>query len=334
MISEIIDDATLDWLLEKSNPSVRYFTQTKLLGLDVAHPEVVETKKEIMTIGLVPKILDKQLDAGNWGTENNFYLEKYKGTVWQLIVLAELGADPNDKRIRKACEFILSHSWDPIGYGFSVSYGSKERGGRHSEVIPCLTGNMIFSLIKLGFLTDDRVQKGIDWICTFQRCDDGASGVPKTEPYERFEGCWGAHTCHMGVAKALKALTAIPLDSRTEVVNRKIQELMEFMLIHHIFKKSHHLEQVSKPGWLKFGFPLMYQSDALEVLEILTDLDCRDDRLQETLDQVRSKQQSDRRWKLENTYNGRLLYNVEEKGENSKWVTLRAVNCLQKFNKQ
>jgi len=334
MISEMIDDATLNWLIEKSNPSVRFFTQTRLLGYGADHPEVVESKKEIMTTGLVPKILDQQQESGYWGEENRFYLDKYRGTVWQLILLAELGADPNDERIKKACEFILAHSFDRSGHGFSVHGSSKEQGGRHSEVIPCLTGNMVFSLIKLGFIDDERVQKSIDWICNYQRCDDGVAGVPKTWPYDRFLGCWGKHTCLMGVAKALKALAVVPMEFRSEKVNFKIQELTEFMLIHHIYKKSHDLEHVSKPGWLKFGFPLMYQSDALEMLEILTDLGCKDLRMQDAIEKVRMKQNPEHRWRLENSYNGRMLFNVEVKGENSKWVTLRALNVLNKFKNE
>ena len=36
------------------------------------------------------------------------------------------------------------------------------------------------------------------------------------------------------------------------------------MLLHHIYRRSHDTAKTSKPGWLKFGFPLMYQTEALE----------------------------------------------------------------------
>ncbi len=74
------------------------------------------------------------------------------------MILAELGADGNDDRIRKACEFILTHSQDFESGGFAYSTSVKKGGGRHSEVIPCLTGNMVWSLIRLGYLTDPRCQ--------------------------------------------------------------------------------------------------------------------------------------------------------------------------------
>ena len=327
-VSNIIDDATLNWLLEKNNPSVRYYALTKLLGYSSNNDEVIEAKNEIMISGLVPQILKQQHEAGNWGNEKKFYLEKYSGTVWQLIILAELSADPSDERIKKACNFILDNSQDKESFGFSINSSGNEKGGRHSEVIPCLTGNMVFSLIKLGFLNDDRVQKAIQWICKYQRTDDGEENIPQGWPYERFEICWGKHTCHMGVVKSLKALAAIPEEKRTDIVKNKISELVEYVLMHHIYKKSHNLEKVSKPGWLKLGFPLMYQSDVLEILYILADLGSRDNRMESAIEKVNAKQNTTKRWKLENTYNGKMLYDIEEKGESSKWVTLRAVDVL------
>ena len=200
--------------MEKNNPSVRYYALTKLLGYSSNNDEVIEAKNEIMISGLVPQILKQQHEAGNWGNEKKFYLEKYSGTVWQLIILAELSADPSDERIKKACNFILDNSQDKESFGFSINSSGNEKGGRHSEVIPCLTGNMVFSLIKLGFLNDDRVQKAIQWICKYQRTDDGEENIPQGWPYERFEICWGKHTCHMGVVKSLKALAAIPEEKR------------------------------------------------------------------------------------------------------------------------
>ena len=109
-----------DWLLERDNPSVRCFTLTDILELSERDPEVMKAKREIMKVGVVPRILSKQKNAGNWEAPENFYIRsKYKGTVWQLIILAELGADGKDERIRKACEFILENSQDLVSGGFS-----------------------------------------------------------------------------------------------------------------------------------------------------------------------------------------------------------------------
>jgi hypothetical protein len=321
-----------DWLLEEENPSVRYFTLTGILEKPRDSAEVTEAKRAIMETGVVPKILSKMNSGGYWETPQTLYTAKYKGTVWQLIILAELGADPADSRVRSACEFILENSQNRESGGFSMMRAERMGGGRESGVIPCLTGNMVFSLIKLGYFGDLRVQAGVDWITKFQRFDDAeGEGTPKGGSYDRLVMCFGKHSCHMGAAKALKALAAIPESQRNAKVRDTILAGAEYFLKHHIYKKSHDLTKVSKLGWMKFGFPLMYQDDALEVLGILSQLGYRDERMQEAVDLVVSKQNEQGKWKLENTFNGRFQTNIERKGENSKWVTLKALSALKGY---
>ena len=86
-----------------------------------------------------------------------------------------------------------------------------------------------------------------------------------------------------------------------------------------------------KAGWKRFGFPLFYQSDVLEVLDILTRLGVRDDRIQTAVDLVLGAQQPDGRWLLENTFNGKMWVDIEEKGRVSKWITLRALRILRRL---
>ncbi len=198
------------WLLAADEPALRFATLTGLLGEPPGAPEVETARRAIMTEGAVPRVLAAQGDDGHWGGPGRFYNDKYRGTVWQLIVLAELGADPADERVRAACEAILCDSQEPESGGFSFECSKKRGGGLPSGVVPCLTGNMVFSLIRLGLLDDPRVRRGIDWVTTRQRFDDGEGEAPTGGPYDRYTMCWGTHTCHMGVVKALKGLAEIP----------------------------------------------------------------------------------------------------------------------------
>jgi hypothetical protein len=75
----------------------------------------------------------------------------------------------------------------------------------------------------------------------------------------------------------------------------------------------------------------MYQTDVLEILGILTSLGCKDERMQEAVDLVLSKQDDKGMWKLENTFNGRFQTSIEQKGDSSKWVTLNALKALKNF---
>jgi hypothetical protein len=329
---ENVSDDAINWLLEEENPSVKYFTLVDLLGKTIDDREVTTAKKQIMNKGIIPKVLEKQKPGGYWGIQDDFYVRsKYKGTVWNLIILAELGADGNDSRIRKTCEFILKKSQDPISGGFSVQSTSKD-GGLPSKVIPCLTGNMVWGLTRLGYLDDPRVQKGIQWITRYQRFDDGEQILPKNWSYKSQKACFSKHSCHMGVVKTLKALAEIPYNRRNPDVKNTIKKAVNYLLIHHIFKRSRDLSKKSKPGWLRLGFPQMYQTDILEILDILTKLHIKDERMQDAIDIIISKKDEQGRWVLENTYNGKFITNIESKGKPSKWITLKALQVLKRHN--
>jgi hypothetical protein len=126
----------------------------------------------------------------------------------------------------------------------------------------------------------------------------------------------------MGVVKGLKALAEVPVEKRTPQINTKIAELAEFLLRHHLFKRSRNLGMVANERWTRFGFPRFWATDALEMLGILVKLGYRDARMQDAIDLVRSKQDENGRWRQEyDYYNGRMLVRFEKAGEESKRVT-------------
>lgn len=318
----------IEWLLEEENPSVRFFALTDILDRPRSDSEVIRAKQKIMKSGVVPKILSEQTEDGYWEGAEDFYLRtKYRGTVWQMIILAELGADGNDQRIQKTCEFVITMSQDRASGGFAYR-GTEKGGGFPSAVIPCLTGNMIWSLIRFGYLDDPRVRKGIDWIAHYTRYDDGVDCKPKGWPFEKREPCWGKHTCFLTIVKALKAFVEVPAARRSQKIQRVIDQGAEFLLKHHLFRRSHNLDSLAKPKWIKLGFPSMWDTDILEMLNILTKLGFWERRMEEALDLVLSKQDGHGRWILENTYNGRFRVNIEQKDKPSKWVTLNALRAI------
>jgi hypothetical protein len=321
----------IPWLLENDNPSVQHLAFKKLLEIPSFHPEILASRHKIMNTGVIPKILAKQSRDGYWEKGEDFYVRsKYKGSVWSFILLAELLADPEDPRIQKACDFILEWSQDRKSGGFAYQ-GSRKEGGYHSGVLPCLTGNMTWCLIRFGRLDDSRVRRAINWITTYQRFDDRCSRAPEGWPYDRLEQCWGKHTCFSGVVKGLKACAEIPLRRRTKNIRVFIQNATEFLLKHRVYKRSHDLDRVVKPKWTKLGFPWMWDTDVLEMSLILTGLGIREERMRDAMELILSKQQEQGKWLLENSYNGRFQANIETKGKPSKWVTLNALRVLKGY---
>jgi hypothetical protein len=100
------------WLREEDrvNPAVRYMTLRDLYELPQDNSELVKAAQAVMKSGPVPVILEAQDDDGFWVNSGPGYNPKYRSTVWSLIALAQLGASPDDPRVRRGCEYYLEHA--------------------------------------------------------------------------------------------------------------------------------------------------------------------------------------------------------------------------------
>jgi hypothetical protein len=81
--------------------------------------------------------------------------------------------------------------------------------------------------------------------------------------------------------------------------------------------------------WFALGFPLSYWSDVLETLSVLVALGYgRDPRLADAACWLLGKQDAQGRWTLEHGLNGKMWADIEQQGQPSKWVTLRALRVV------
>ena len=109
------DDVT-DWLLDPSQPAVRYRALLDLLDKPKASKDVEKARREIPKRGWAAEILSKQAADGTWEWEarKSLYVPKYISTTWNLIVLADLGMTANNQGVRRACELFLMTTRGPM----------------------------------------------------------------------------------------------------------------------------------------------------------------------------------------------------------------------------
>lgn len=110
----------LDWLLGSEDPAVRHLALRQLLDREADDPDVTASRRLAMAADPIAAILAAQETEGYWEKPGPGYATKYRGTVWQLIFLDQLGADPEDQRVGRAREYVLSHSQAENG-GFGAS---------------------------------------------------------------------------------------------------------------------------------------------------------------------------------------------------------------------
>lgn len=325
----------LAWLLEEdaSNPGPRYFALTELLGKAAGDDEVVDAKKAVMALGPVPEILRHQDPAGYWAEPAPAYGPKYRGTLWQVTFLAQLGADGSDERVQAGGEYVLDR--------YATEQGGLSASGLRSGLIHCLQGNLVAALIDLGFLGDARLDRAIDWLARSITGEGIAPSTDKLAPvrYLRsgnsgpgFPCSANDHLpCAWGAVKAVLALSKIPPEERTPSVQAALEVGAEFLLSRDPAVADYPMGYATKPNlsWFRFGYPIGYVTDVLQNLEVITALGYgADPRLEAALEMVLAKQRPDGRWKMEYTYNGKTWVDIEEKGGPSKWVTLRALRVL------
>ena len=103
----------------------------------------------------------------------------------------------------------------------------------------------------------------------------------------------------------------------------------EYLLERKLFRRKSTGEVVN-PSWLQFSFPNRWHYDVLRALEYFRSVgDGPDPRLDEAINLLRAKRQPDGTWLLENTYPGKVHFELED-GDNrsSRWNTLRALRVL------
>jgi hypothetical protein len=275
-----------------------------------------------MTSGPVPVILDAQHPEGYWQQPGGGYT-KYQGTVWQIMMLNELGADPSDARVRRGCEYVLSHS-HAAGSGFAYNKKPVPSG-----VLHCLNGNLLHALIGLGHLEDSRIQQALEWQANAITGEEPIQYYQSTTSGPDFACAINGHLpCGWGATKAVKGLIAVPPEHRTPAIRRALERGAKFLLSYDLAKAEYPYEGKISPHWFKLGFPLSYWSDILETLSVLVELGYRNDsRLAGAFRWLLDRQDAQGRWKLQNSL-GKMWAPIEQKGKPSKWITLRALRVL------
>jgi len=312
----------LPWLLEPDNPSVRYFALRDLLDRPETDAELRAARAAIMDSEPVRAILAARHADGYWVKPSPGYSPKYTSTVWQIIILADLGADAAHPAIRQSCEYVLTHAQARSG-GFSHTASP-------SHVVHCLNGNLTYALLTLGLpWHDERVQQALDWQAG-AILGENATFYPSgtTGPGFACVANWKL-PCAWGAVKALKAFGLLPSEARTPRIERAIDAGVEFMFSRDLARADYPYQDRISSNWFKFGYPLSYTSDILEALEVLAGLGhARDPRLATAIEFVLSKQDAQGRCKLEHTLNGKMWVDIEQRGKPSRWVTLRALRVL------
>lgn len=327
-----LSENALQWLLEVDTPGVRYLTLRDLLDCSPDDPELRAARLAAHTEGPIAAILAQMDETGYWVEPGPGYNPKYRSTVWSIMMLAQSGASAaQDERIARACAYVLDHALTVTGQ-FSGS-------GAPSGTADCLQGSLCAALIDLGY-RDSRLDTAFEWMAR-SVTGDGVAPVGERRAEIRYYAgkcgpvfACGANNklpCAWGAAKVMLAFSKWPVERRTPLIERAIQQGVDFLFSTDPSTAAYPNGWSDKPSgnWWKFGFPVFYVTDLLQVAEALVGLGYgHDPRLANTLTIIREKQDAQGRWSLEYDYSGKTWIDWGVKKQPNKWVTYRALRVL------
>jgi hypothetical protein len=323
---------SLSWLLETESPGVRYLALRDLLDHPKEDPVLRSARRIAHRKGPIAEILAAMDKTGYWVEPGPGYNPKYRGTVWSVITLAQLGASiEDDKRIERACAYLADHAITEGGH-FSAT-------GAPSGTVDCLQGNLCRALLELGY-DDPRLEKAIEWMARSVTGEGLASPKDRKATMRYYASkcgptfACGANNklpCAWGGVKVLTALSRLPKKNRTPLVAKAIKQGVDFLFRVDPAGAEYPMGYGKKPSqdWWKFGFPVFYVTDLLQLVQALVDLGHGNEpRLARAIGIIREKQDGKGRWLLEHDYQGKTWGDFGPKKQPNKWVTLRALRVL------
>jgi hypothetical protein len=312
-------DSALRWLLEPSQPSIRYRALTSVLGRPLDDPEVVSAREQIPTLGWAAEILAERNPAGWWVDGKSLYTPKYHSTHWKMLVLADLGLTREHPAIAASCElwFDREHKTDG-GFGLDAAKAGHE----------CLTGNCARALIELGFADDPRIRRAMDWL------------VDAADPKGGWS-CYGSGRL-LDTWEPLTAFAVYPRSFWTPSMKECVQKGAEYFLSRELHQQGERYEP-----WFRTHYPRHYYYDLLVGLDTLTSLGYgADPRLDFGLTWLRGRRRKNGRWNLDALHPdvaGGIAewmethpttrprpWGLETPGQPSKMVTLAARRVLRR----
>jgi hypothetical protein len=303
----------ITWLLD-SDPAIRWQV---LRDLAEAPEEVVAGERaRVATEGWGARLLSMRDEDGQWAggacfpahhewTETDG--QPWTSTLHTLELLRDFGLDPASEPAVETIALVRDNCrWEHAGQPFFTG-----------EVEACINGRTV----ALGAYFGQDIDAVVDRLLA-EQLDDGGWNCWTEQGSVRAS----FHTT-ICVLEGLLAHERATGGTAAGITARRRGE--EYLLERALFRRLSTGEVVD-PAWLQFSYPIRWHYDVLRSLEYFRAVgDAADTRIDEAVDLLRSKRQSDGAWLLENSHPGETHFQLEDgDGRSSRWNTLRALRVL------
>jgi hypothetical protein len=303
---------TLDWLLRKDNPCVRYRALTELLDRPEDDPQVRAARDAAWKWPPAARVLEMAADPEHYAWPGGIRLVAAQAGR-DIARALRAGIPPEHPALRCAAEYLKTRLPD--------SRGSD-----------CYLPQMVTALVRFGDPRDPDVTELVEKVAANEVLADGNRSA--TVAHGRAQICCGSHSCHSAAVRAIDCVASVPEASRNEAMRSFLRRGGDYLAAHRLYQKNHHRFRPIRSGYTLLHQPwaLDWKTDILDMLDVATGLGMADSpALADALSLLLEKQRPDGRWNLEQEYRtdrplvANLLRDVERAGRPGKWVTLTAL---------
>lgn len=313
------------WLLEPSNPCVRWRTLRELLGKADDDPEVREAAEAICRWPPIARVLQMAADPAGFAWPDGIRLRAAPpGRDFVRVAYA-----PGRDLARLACVGV-----PPGRPELSLGAAALKQLLPDMRESNCYPPQMAAALVRFGDPADPDVPGLVERVVANEPLADG-----NRPPTDRSNACGVSHSCHSAVARALDCVASVPEPMRTPMMRDFLARGAAYLSDHRLFQKNRHRFRPIRSEYTKLHQPwaLDWLTDILDLVDIATRVGLADSpSLVPALRLLLDKQGPDGRWPLEVGYRtdrplvANLLHDVEEAGGPGKWVTLTALLLLRR----
>jgi hypothetical protein len=320
-------------LLNKNIPAIEYFTRRDILE------EKVNEITTIWQLPLVQKIVKQQQPNGSWKSRSknrskhpavNYDLTETWKQFRYLIDQYEM--NNSDSVIEKAAEFIFSCQTEE----------GDIRGMLGNQYAAYYSGALLGLLIKSGYESDPRIERGLQWLLSVRQNDGGwlasalmasdyswkeitrlTSKNVETIPYQNLS----RPSSHNWTGMVIRAFAAHP-KYRKSVETKQAAELLK----NKFFQRDPHYSSYQDAGyWVKFQYPywwnhLVAALDSISLIGLSSD----DKEIKNALNWIQSNQQNNGLWLLSYSKKHQMKYNTKAI-EMQAWVSLAICRIFKRF---
>jgi len=225
-----------DWKkVLKADPTEKLLEQLEHLDRYYLLREIMEkpggdTEVSNLRTALVGEILEKQMEDGSWNGQPYDYAN---GTTHQLMKLMELGLSPEDEPVKRGTDYLFrcqaedgsfiqgelrcvcGKDIDPVARDFPVIKSN-----------PIITNAALLALARTGHSDEPRVEKGYEWLCSWQD-EDGSWSSPRARMCrEHGEGYPYTYCGIHATCNALLGLSATEKTRNSQAVRRGVEFIL------------------------------------------------------------------------------------------------------------